>query len=173
MTREEQFRNAVSENGDHIFRICNYYFEDPGDRDDACQESLMRIWQSLPSFRADAKISTWIYRIVVNTCLSFIRQEKKRKIFSPLGQIPQNDSGEPESGKENDETADLKVRFFNEFLRSLQPLDRSLVSLYLEDVSTREMAEITGLSEANARVRIHRIKESVKKQWEEKHNGTR
>ena len=173
MTREDQFRNAVNESRDHIFRICNYYFDDAGDRDDAFQESLIRIWQALPSFRGNSKMSTWIYRIVVNTCLSYFRSEKKRKLFLVMDPPDQFAATETETKPEMDEIREKKLRFFHDFLKTLSAVDRSLVSLYLEEVGTHEIADITGLSEVNVRVRIHRIKETIKKRWEEKNNGTR
>lgn len=171
MEREEQFSRIIRENGKYIYRICNYYFAESCDRDDAVQEVTARVWQSLPSFRNESKASTWIYRITVNTCLSFIRSEKKRKMVNEqaagtrdIYEVPGTDD-ETGSGEQ-------KLVFFKSFVQSLSGIDRSLVSLYLEEVPGKEIAEITGLTEANARVRIHRIKELIKRKWEESQHGT-
>jgi RNA polymerase sigma-70 factor (ECF subfamily) len=118
-------------------------------------------------------VSTWIYRVVVNTCLSGIRTDKKRKVLmdhqETLENIPVTDRGNLEA----EQLAERKLAFFNGFMQQLSTIDRMLVSIYLEELDTREMAEITGLSEANVRVRIHRIKELIKKKWEEQEHGTR
>jgi RNA polymerase sigma-70 factor (ECF subfamily) len=171
MNREQQFREAFRENSQRIFRICSHFFIDNDDKNDAYQETLIRIWENLPSFRGNARLSTWIYRVAINTCLSHIRSEKKRNNLIEPGidpetlqvlQIPDDDQRIEEQ----------KTSFLRQFMMNLSVADRTLVSLYLEDLSTREMAEITGISEANVRVRIHRIKDRIRNEWEEKQHGT-
>ena len=94
----------------------------------------------------------------------------KSSVFVPLLQseyfdiISEND--------DNSEEEATKLRFFEDFKSNLSQSDKILVTLYLEDLEYDEIAQITGLSEVNARARIHRIKKQIKKQWEEK-NGTR
>lgn len=171
MTREEQFRKTIEENRDRIFRICDYYFPGRTERDDAYQDSLIRIWQSLPSFRGESKVSTWIYRIVVNTCLASFRSEQKRTGNTRSLDRIDIEADPPGQAMEAACRDDNKMLFFRNFMQSLPGLDRTLVTLYLDELSTREMSEITGLSESNVRVRIHRIKEHVKKEWEETQHG--
>jgi RNA polymerase sigma-70 factor (ECF subfamily) len=172
MDREKLFREAIKENSQRIFRICSYYFPDPDDRNDAFQDALIRIWDNLSSFKGQSQVSTWIYRIAVNTCLGFMRREKRRKgmidPLNPVDYVPIAADDIPEDHKRTDE----KLQFFRDFIYRLSVSDRTLVSLYLEELSTKEMAEVTGLSESNVRVRIFRIKEQVKKEWEEKNYGT-
>jgi RNA polymerase sigma-70 factor (ECF subfamily) len=172
MNREQLFRNVIGENNQRIFRICSYFFTDRDDRNDAYQETLIRIWENLHSFKGKSLLSTWIYRVAVNSCLSRIRNDKKRtnliecrsnqETFHVAEITPDEDSGNEE----------FKIIFLQHFMMNLITADRTLVSLYLEDLSTKEIAEITGLSEANVRVRIHRIKERIKNEWEEKQHGT-
>jgi RNA polymerase sigma-70 factor (ECF subfamily) len=172
MDRDQLFRIAFEENRQRIFRICCHYFPDRDDCNDAYQESLVRLWENLSGFRGNAALSTWIYRVVVNVCLSHIRQEKKRgQTVSVTAEIPDNQTMLCDETNESSDPD--KIRFFRQFMLSLSGADRILVTLYLEEVSTREMAEITGLSEANVRVRLHRIKETIRKQWEVYYYGTR
>jgi RNA polymerase sigma-70 factor (ECF subfamily) len=172
MNREHLFRNAIGDNNQRIFRICNYFFIDRDDRNDAYQETLIRIWENLHSFKGNSLLSTWIYRVAVNTCLSHIRSRNQRNnliestIDPEILLIPES------AGNENDFIEENKMIFLQQFLLNLSMADRTLVSLYLENLSTKEMAEVTGMSETNLRVRIHRIKEKIKKEWEEKQNGT-
>ena len=79
MDREAQFRSAVDENKDRIYRICCCYVRDPEERKDVYQEVLIHVWENLRKFEGRSQISTWIYRITVNTCLGFARLEKRRK----------------------------------------------------------------------------------------------
>ena len=110
--------------------------------------------------------------MAVNTCLSHIRSRNQRNnliestIDPEILLIPES------AGNENDFIEENKMIFLQQFLLNLSMADRTLVSLYLENLSTKEMAEVTGMSETNLRVRIHRIKEKIKKEWEEKQNGT-
>lgn len=174
MNREEHFRECVGQNRERILRICSYYFPDPDQCADVFQDALVRLWENLPGFRGDAQVSTWIYRVVVNVCLTTIRKEVKRSaLISPFNTVGQMTDQIAEEESSSPEEHDIKVQFFREFISGLSVSDSTLVSLYLEDLSTREMAEITGMSEPNVRVRIHRIKEKVKHQWEEKKYGTR
>ena len=173
MEKEALFRKIIDENRDRIFRICNYYFHDEDDRDDAYQEALIRVWENLSSFKNRSQISTWIYRISVNTCLTFIRKDKSRKkIFSNVtaSALTNHPDKTPFSEEPYNE---MKINFFRRFMEELPLLDRTVVSLYLEELSTREMAEVTGISESNVRVRIHRIKERINQKWKEEENGIR
>lgn len=172
MNREQLFRDVFTENGQRIFRICGYFFIDPDDRKDACQESLIRIWQNLHSFKGNSSPGTWVYRVVVNTCLSYIRKDKRRNSFLERSYNPDNIDVAELTRDENPGMEEKKLAFLHRFLAGLNTADRTLVSLYLEGISTREMAEITGISEVNVRVKLHRIKEKIKTEWEDKHHGT-
>jgi len=171
MKKEQLFRTLVNEYGNKIFRICCWYFNDPDERDDAYQEALIRVWEHADTFKGQSKISTWIYRVTVNTCLFSIRSEKRRRRHFEAGCSP-DDLEVVEFHEDCDPDSEQKLLFFRGFMNSLDNPDRTLVSLYLEELSTREMAEITGLSESNVRVRIFRIKEQIKKQWEGYTHGT-
>ncbi len=171
MDKDQLFREILKENDNRIFRICCWYFTDAEERNDAYQESLIRIWEQLHSFRGESKVSTWIYRIVVNSCLTYIRKDKLRKSLIDTGKVPENIQVAEASPAEYDQH-DIKLAFFRSLLQTLNHADRTLVSLYLEELSTKEMAEITGLTEINVRVKLHRIKEQIKNEWEEKQHGT-
>jgi RNA polymerase sigma-70 factor (ECF subfamily) len=171
MEKEIFFRNIINENRDRIYRICNYYFHEADDRDDAFQETLIRIWENLASFKNKSKISTWIYRVTVNTCLMFIRKDRSRmKIFAGVEATGLTNLPDKPVIEDDPET-ERKLSFFRSFLDEIPAMERTIVSLYLEELSTREMADITGLSETNIRVRIHRLKERINIKWKEKYHG--
>jgi RNA polymerase sigma-70 factor (ECF subfamily) len=169
MDREQLFRKAYGENGNRIYRICCHYFTNNQDREDAYQEILIRIWENLVGFRGEAKLSTWIYRVAVNTCLSFIRSNKRLKQMVDPEQCHEMQlilwNEESTEGREEGMT-----RFLIEHLNNLSNADRILMTLYIEGLTTHEISDVIGLSESNVRVRIHRIRERIKKEWEEVNN---
>lgn len=163
MRRDELFREAIEENQKMIFRIC-YHFFGPGENArDAYQDILLKIWMNIENFRGECQLKTWIYRIATNVCITFrAKVKKKSTIFVPFSESVYKIAGEEEIYKDNEN----KILFFRKFMDELNASDRALVSLYLEDLDTKEMAHITGLSESNVRVRLHRIKDEIKRQWE-------
>jgi len=170
MKNEELFRVAVKEHDQMIRRIC-YHFFGPGDNaDDAHQEILLKIWLNVDKFRHEAKIKTWIYRISVNVCITLLSRLKKRSaVFIHQENLASTLATEEKPDKSDEE---IRLQFFRNFMDTLDIADKVLVSLYLEELDTREIADITGLSESNVRVKIHRIKNKIKQEWMVKY-GTR
>lgn len=169
--QEKMFKAAILENDRRIYNICCHYFGPGDDAKDAYQEIILKIWLNILNFRGESQLRTWVSRIAVNVCMTYLsKRRKKSSVFVPLLQseyfdiISEND--------DNSEEEATKLRFFEDLKSNLSQSDKILVTLYLEDLEYDEIAQITGLSEVNARARIHRIKKQIKKQWEEK-NGTR
>lgn len=148
---DEIFRN----NKDRVYRLCCMYSGDADLRKDLMQDIFVRVWENMDSFRGDAAMSTWIYRIALNTCLTHVRTLKRNLEVKTL---PDNfDLEDVEPIKEEGPSLDQFIHAVNK----LPAFDRTLISLYLEDLSGKEISEITGISEANVRVKIHRIKERL------------
>lgn len=170
MNRNELFKEAIKENEKRISRIC-YHFFGPGENaKDAYQEILLKIWQNIESFRGESQIKTWINRIAVNVCINFFwAVKKKTSVFIPYSHLVNEENLTQEETFKDEEN---KLLFFRCFMDNLSTPDKALVSLYLEDFNTKEISEITGLSEGNVRVRIYRIKTQIRKEWESKY-GTR
>lgn len=164
MNRDELFKKALKENDKMIYRICCRFFGSDDNAKDAYQEVLLRIWQNIESFRGESLLKTWISRISVNVCITFAAMSKRKSSlfirFADSDDYPNLIEADPCNDDE------LKMKFFREFMSGLNASDRILVSLYLEDTGTKEIAEITGLSESNVRVKIHRIKNQIKNKWE-------
>jgi RNA polymerase sigma-70 factor (ECF subfamily) len=162
-TKEEQFKRIIAENGERITRICRYYNPDKEDQKDMVQEILVNIWNSLDKFRGESAISTWIYRIAVNTSLSFTGKafrHMKMQINTDqqnLNILLDDDDLEVKVQRE----ADLEQ--LQTLLTQLSVIDKALISLVLEGLSMREIADVIGLTEPNVKVKIHRIKEELKR----------
>jgi RNA polymerase sigma factor (sigma-70 family) len=173
MDKESFFKEAVEANQDRIFRICCCYALDSEDRRDIYQDTLIHIWNGLRTFREGAPVSSWVCRIAVNTCLDHVRSSARRKRL-----LGKRISGEAEGGLENlparePSPADDRARSLYGAIERLPLADKALISLYLEDLSSADIAGITGLSEGHVRVRIHRIKNGLKSIMNEVNHGTR
>lgn len=134
-----------------IFRVCMGYINDYDQARDLTQETFIAVWQNLSSFRNQSKISTWIFRIATNNCLRAI--EKSKRIIQT--ELPIN---LPEIQVETD---DEKLKLLYNCIAELEETDRIIISLVLEDMPQAEIASIIGLSNANIRVKVHRIKEKL------------
>ncbi len=174
MNQEELFKKAIGENHKMIYGICLHFFGSNDLAQDACQETLIKVWQNIKNFRGESKMSTWISRIAANVCLTGIEKERRKSsLFTKLTPYASYTDYYQNDKREMDESETERIRFFNNFKERLNPLDRLLVSLYLEENDYKEIAQITGLSESNARTRVHRIKNQIKKEWEEKYGTGR
>lgn len=162
MSKEEKFNAIVSENSERIRNICRYYNSNAEDQKDMYQEVLVNIWKSLDSFRGDSALSTWVYRVAVNTSLTFTG-----KTFRHMKLIVNSDTANLNSILD-DENLNKKLaqeqlleRMQLE-LNQLSVIDKALISLMLEGLSMKEIAEIIGITEPNVKVKIHRVKSQLK-----------
>lgn len=161
--KEDRFNHLVKENHTKIQRICRYYAPVAEDQKDIYQEILVNIWKSLDSFRGDALESTWIYRIALNTAMGFAGKEFRRmKIVLDGGEKNlTNLMMEDDSERVLKESQIIQLQ---NHLNQLSVIEKAIMSLVLEDLSYKEISEIIGITEPNVRVKIHRIKETLREQ---------
>ena len=151
---QNNFLKIVGENQDIIYKVCKMYRDSKEDQEDLFQEIVLQLWKAYPKFRNDSKVSTWMYRIALNTALATFRKNKIELEFKETASKDYH-SNDTEPQSENEE------RLF-EAIRSLNKADRALIALYLEDYPHRKIAEITGITENYVGVKISRIKEKLK-----------
>jgi RNA polymerase sigma-70 factor, ECF subfamily len=154
---EEEFLQSVNEHQGIIIKVCRMYCADSTDAEDLFQEILLQLWKSWPTFHATSKVSTWIYRIGLNTAITRLRKNSRRPDLQALS-FAQDAIGEIPSQR-------LDILFDQELqaaINELDKFDRALVMLYLEEKSYKEIGEIMGLSESNVGVKINRIKKQLK-----------
>lgn len=153
----EVFLKHVNECEGILQKICRLYFENMADREDLYQDILLNAWKSFTSFRGDAKFSTWLYQVGINTAISKLR--KKTHVVT-TDELPEKglEMGEVRGRDNADELALLYKA-----LHQLSGTDKTIALLYLDQLSYREIAVITGLAEANVGMRISRVKEKLKK----------
>jgi len=133
-----------------------YAFAAPADRDDLVQEMLLAIWQALPSYDATrCKLSTFLYRVANNRAQNWNRSHRRYgRRLQAMGIGSQRTRGTSEA-----DARAVHLEWLYALMRELPPLDRSVLMLHLERLSHREVGEVTGLTENNVGVRLHRIKQ--------------
>ncbi len=148
-----------------VFKIVRAYAFTPHDQDDLFQDISLQLWQSIPDFRGEAKPSTWIYRVALYAASTWVRKEKKRPPTRPLAEMEQTLTM---TAQPRDERLD----WLYEQIALLNLIDRSVCLLMLDGFSYKEMADLLGISESNVGVKIHRIKQHLVRQSQEKiHHG--
>lgn len=133
-----------------LFKIVRSYAFTPMDREDLFQEITVQLWRSVPSFRGECAVTTWLYRVALNTSIRFSQKEKKRSDRTSLD--------DAHHLLVENETHDDRLPWLYDEISKLNEIDRSITLLMLDDFSYREMATIVGISESNIGVRINRIK---------------
>jgi RNA polymerase sigma-70 factor, ECF subfamily len=155
--REEAlFAEIRRDHGGLIVRTACAFTPEQVDRDDLCQEILVALWWALPQFNTQAKLSTYIYRVVLSTALNWKRSRRRysQKLEHYSQALP---TLAPEASPRDQERLDWLYARIHE----LPPVDRSLMLLSLDRVGYDEIAAITGMSESNVGVRLHRIKQHL------------
>ncbi len=150
-----KFEEIYTTYWDKIFRVCMGYVNDHSLAQDMAQETFIIVWKQLPDFRNEATIGTWIYRIATNNCLRQLEKEKRVTSTDLPIDLPE------------EKCMNLEPRFqlLYKFISELPEIDRIIISLELEEINQAEIARITGLSESNIRVKIHRIKARLTKNF--------
>jgi len=145
------FEEIYAQYAPKIFRLCMGYVNDHEQAQDLTQETFIAVWQHLPSFRGEAGIGTWIFRIASNNCLRSM--EKKKRVTQV--ELPEQIT------EIKEETREEKLQLLYRCIARLEETERIIISLVLEDLPQAEIAAIVGLSEGNIRVKVHRIKEKL------------
>ncbi len=150
---ETKFAEMVREHKSTIFTVCFMFSKDQDEVNDLFQEVLINLWKGIGTFKGESDIKTWIYRVSLNTCISFERKKKRDTL--PL------DMDVNLYEERDDDTRQIKMLYNR--INKLGFFDRAIVLLWLENLSYDEIAAITGITVKNVSVRLFRIKEQLKK----------
>lgn len=157
---EQEFVALIKEYERVIYKVCYLYATPNAPLNDLYQEVVLNLWKAFPKFRRECKLSTWIYRISLNTCISFMRKEKN------IPEIVSLTPAEADHSEEWDETQAM-LRQLYRMINRLGQLEKSIILLYLEEKSYEEISEITGLTVTNVATKLNRIKEKLRKMKKE------
>ena len=157
MSNQEQvFKEIFQANSKKIYHLCFGYTGDEDSANDLVQETFLKVWQNLDKFRNQAMISTWIYRIAVNTCLTYLKKEKRQAKDELTPNLIEN-TEEVSADREKQE----QIKALYTCISKLEENERIIITLVMDEVPYPEIAEISGISEGNLRVKIHRIKHKL------------
>ena len=150
---EHKFISEFQENQNIIHKVCRIYTNNQEAHNDLFQEITIQLWKAYPKFRGDSKLSTWMYRIGLNTAITLYRKSKrtiKTQDFDTVLHKIQSTS--------YDDTEEEQLKLMYKAIHQLSDIDKALIFLYLEDKNYKEISETIGISEVNARVKMNRIK---------------
>jgi RNA polymerase sigma-70 factor (ECF subfamily) len=158
---DQEFLALVNENRPRILKICRVYAWNREDQDDLYQEILVQIWRSLPSLKEAAHADTWLYRVALNTAITFLRKRAARKSAFTLTLDHQEIRrvADEQQGASQEDSAQLSALY--EAIAKLDEVEKALITLFLEDLSYEQMAEVLGVSASHIGVMLHRVKKKL------------
>lgn len=155
---KDAFLHIVISNQGIIHKVCGMYCDTQEDREDLFQEIVAQLWKSYDTFRNESKITTWMYRVSLNTAITQFKKDKRRP---DRNDIDQNKF--QIADQQYDDTVEEQIKLLHQTISKLTSIEKSITLLYLEDKKYEEIAEIVGISQNYVRVKMNRIKAKLKK----------
>ena len=154
---EKEFEKHISENEMLIYKVCSIYAYTEADRQDLFQEIVIQLWQGYQKFKGDAKFSTWMYRVAINTAITGLRKQKNIITSYEPATFTSN-IRDDNTAREEEE----RLQQLNTAIEKLNQVEKAIVMLYMEDRSYDEMEDILGISQGALRVKMNRIKKKLR-----------
>lgn len=160
--KKKNFTEIIYSNQWLIIKVARLYTNKPEDEEDLTQEIVLQLWKSFDRFRGESKISTWMYRIALNTAITLYRKKSKLPVRE---MYEEEDFSELKASMYDYETEE-DISLLYKVIKELPDVERAIVTMYLDDCSYREIAENLGITEGNARVKMNRLKKILKEKME-------
>ena len=157
---EAAFLKLIEENRPKILKICRVYAWSPSDRDDLYQEILFQIWRALPGLKKNVYADTWLYRVALNTSISFVRKDAARNKHATPHE-PRVLARRIEFSQGSDHLGADRLADLYDAIAELNAIEKALIVLFLEDLSYEEIADALGLSVNHVGVALHRAKKKL------------
>ncbi len=154
---EKDFVKLISENQGLIHKVCLMYERNEENRKDLFQEIVLQLWRSFHSFKGQAKITSWMYRIALNTAISFFRKTSRIPETTDLDNLKFQIADDNESVLRREQ-----FQMLEKAIKQLNEIEKAMMMLYLDDISYEEIAETLGITQNNVRVKMNRIREKLK-----------
>ncbi|MFT4806335.1 RNA polymerase sigma factor [Psychroserpens burtonensis] len=154
---EHSFVELLEKHQNIVHKVCRLYTNNQDAHNDLFQEITIQLWKAYPKFRGDAKFSTWMYRVGLNTAITLYRKSKRTIKTQEFETV----SFKIKS-VEYDDTEEQQLKLLYEAVHQLNDIEKALVLLYLEDKNYKEISETLGISEVNARVKMNRVKKKLR-----------
>lgn len=154
---QQDFIKQLNENQRIVHKICKIYTDTPHDHEDLFQEIIIQLWKAYPNFRGEAKFSTWMYRIGLNTALALYKKQSKT-----ISTDRDTSLEHIKITNEDHEEQNTQIQAMYEAIHLLSDVEKALIMMFLDDKPYKEIAEILGITEGNARVKMNRAKEKLR-----------
>lgn len=154
-SKDAKFLDLLRQYDALVRRVCLMYSQCSDDFNDLHQETMIHLWQGLDSFRGDSKISTWIYRTTINSCISWLRLNRRHRNHSDIEDafnMVVSDDGEQRE----------QLRILYDIISRLDSIEKALIMMWLDSYSYDEIAEVVGITRQNVATRLHRIRNKMK-----------
>jgi len=154
--KQKEFSKLIKDNQGLIIKVSRLYTHSAEDQEDLFQEIVLQLWKSYDSFQGNSKISTWMYRVALNTAITLFRKKTR---------APQTDELQDFHSKnltEDDGEKQQQISLLYKVIKMLPDVERAIVMMYLDDQPYKEIAETLGITEVNARVKMNRLKRTLK-----------
>ena len=155
-TKETEFSQLIKDNQGLIIKVSRLYTNSLEDEEDLFQEIVLQLWRSYDSFKGNSKISTWMYRVALNTAITLFRKKTKSPQTDELFDYHYKDYIEDDNEKQ------MQISLLYKVVKMLPNVERAIVTMYLDDLPYRDIAENLGITEVNARVKMNRLKKTLK-----------
>lgn len=156
-SKEKQFLTYLEQHKGILHKVARMYMDNTVDREDLHQEIIIQLWKSYTNFQGESQFSTWMYRVAVNTAITFLKKEKKRSLT--FGEDDHSEISDEEYSSEKDQ----QLTIFYDAVQELNQIEKALIFYFMEGLSHRETGQHLGISEGNVRVKLNRTKEKLKK----------
>ncbi len=160
-SNENEFVRLIQQHSGIIYKIINLYIDDEEDKRDLHQEILLQAWKSYQRFKGDSSFATWLYKVSLNTVLTFNKKAKKHSELK---------TDAPLSAQHSTDKKDQSELLYY-LVRQLQEVDRMIMTLHLEGYKNQEIADITGLKVNHINVKLHRLKNQIIEQLKKERHG--
>lgn len=160
--KEQEFAKLIKDNQGLIIKVSRLYTNSLEDEQDLFQEIVLQLWRSYDTFKGQSKISTWMYRVALNTAITLFRKKTKSPKTDELMDFHASNY------LEDDDEKQQQISLLYRVVKMLPQVERAIVMMYLDDLPYRDIAENLGITEVNARVKMNRLKKTLK-QLMEKH----
>lgn len=161
---KQEFTHTITEHQGIIYKVCRIYRDTPEDQEDLFQEILYQLWKAWPSFRGEAQLSSWMYKIALSTAIARYRKKAKPEKMLPVR--------EDMLTSDNQENLHPEKERLYRAINQLNDADKAIITLYLDDYAYEEMAEIIGISVNYIGVKLNRIKEKLSQTLNPKRNAS-
>ena len=155
-TKEQIFSKLIKDNQGLIVKVSRLYTNSLEDEQDLFQEIVLQLWRSYDTFKGDSKISTWMYRVALNTAITLFRKKTKSPQTDEIKDFQYSFYAEVEDDKKE------QISLLYKVIKMLPNIERAIVTMYLDDLPYKDIAENLGITEVNARVKMNRLKKTLK-----------